>query len=240
MKKNKLIILGLALFIFSACEKETTAGLSKVTNYPLIEVSGAPVVFVAEGGSFTDPGVSATENGATIPVETTANGVYRGGSTLDVSRADRYDITYTATNVDGFDGTSNRRVYVVKTGDMVKSIEGLYTSTIVRNGALKFSNLKYVLVWKNDDGTYEFSCGFGGYYEIGTNYGLGYKSGGCKVTANDIAANDFTITDFSNDGFGGKVTDATLTVDPASKKMVLTSEWSFGYSFEVELTQVEL
>ena len=39
--------------------------------------------------------------------------------------------------------------------------------------------------------------------EIGTGYGLGYKSGGCIVTANDIASNDFSITDYSNDGFGG-------------------------------------
>lgn len=230
----------MALFAFTGCEKETSAGLSKVTNYPLIEVSGSPVVFVPEGGTFTDPGVSATENGATIPVITSANGVYRGGSTFDANRADRYDFKYTATNVDGFDGTSSRRVYVVNTGDMVNSIEGLYTSTIIRNGALRFSDLKYVLVWKNDDGTYEFSCGFGGYYEIGTNYGLGYKSGGCKVTANDIAANDFSITDFSNDGFGGAITNAALTVDAANKKMILTSEWSFGFSWEVELTQVSL
>ena len=110
----------------------------------------------------------------------------------------------------------------------------------MRNGDPKFSNLEYVLVWKNDDGTYEFSCGFGGYYEIGTNYGLGYKSGGCVVTATSIPLNTYSITDFSNDGFGGAITDAKLTADPVTKTLNLTCEWSYGYSFDVELTQVAL
>lgn len=240
MKKINLTILGLAFLLFSACNKENTAGKSRVTNYPLITVVGDNVVFVPQGGTFTDPGVSATENGAEIDVATSVSGAYRGGSSLDLSMADCYDITYTATNADGFNGSSGRRVYVVETGDMVSSIEGLYTSTIVRNGDPKFSDLEYVLVWKNDDGTYEFSCGFGGYYEIGTGYGLGYKSGGCVVTATDIPTNTYSITDFSNDGFGGAITDVKLTADPATKTLNLTCEWSYGYSFDVELTQVAL
>ena len=240
MKKINLTILGLAFLLFSACDKETTADKSRVTNYPLITVVGDNVVFVPQGGTYADPGVSATENGAEIEVATTVSGAYRGGSSLDLSKADCYDVTYTATNADGFDGSSERRVYVVETGDMVNSIEGLYTSTIVRNGDPKFSDLEYVLVWKNDDGTYEFSCGFGGYYEIGTGYGLGYKSGGCVVTATSIPLNTYSITDFSNDGFGGAITDAKLTADPVTKTLKLTCEWSFGYSFDVELTQVAL
>lgn len=237
---KKLIILVIVAFAFGSCEKETTAGLSRVTNYPLFDVKGGSTVFVAKGETFEDPGVIATENGSEIPVVSSVSGAYRGGTSVDPAVSDCYDVAYKATNKDGFDGTTHRTVYVVETGDMVNSIEGLYTSTIVRNGQLRFSDLEYVLVWKNDDGTYEFSCGFGAYYEIGTAYGLGYKSGGCIVTANDISANDFSITDFSNDGFGGEITDAKLTVDPVSKKMVLTSEWSFGFSWEVELTQVQL
>ncbi|MDB4107613.1 DUF5011 domain-containing protein [Bacteroidia bacterium] len=237
---KKIIILIIVAFAFTACEKETTGGLSKVTNYPLFELEGGDVVFLAKGEAYNEPGIIATENGEEIPVVNSVSGAYRNGDVLDPSVSDCYDLMYTATNADGFDGTAHRTVYVVETGDMVSSIEGLYTSTIVRNGALRFSDLSYVLVWKNDDGTYEFSCGFGGYYEIGTGYGLGYKSGGCIVTANDIASNDFSITDYSNDGFGGDITNATLTVDAATKTMNLVSDWSFGYTFEVELTQVEL
>ena len=240
MKKFNLTILGLAFLLFSACDKETTADKSRVTNYPLITVVGDNVVFVSQGDTYTDPGVSATENCAEIEVTTSVSGAYRGGSSLDLSKADCYDITYTATNADGFNGSSGRRVYVVETGDMVNSIAGLYTSTIVRNGTLKFIDLEYVLVWKNEDGTYEFSCGFGGYYEIGTSYGLGYKSGGCVETATSIPLNTYSITDFSNDGFGGAVTDAKLTADPVTKTLNLTCEWSYGFSFDVELTQVAL
>jgi hypothetical protein len=240
MKKINLILLGLAFLGFSACEKENTEGLSRVTNYPLFDVSGSSTVYVEEGGSFTEPGVVATENGEEIEVTTTASGAYRGGNILDLNKADRYNLTYKATNADGFDGSASRTVWVYKTGDLTSSIEGLYTSTIVRNGQLRFSNLENVLIWKNDDGTYELSCGFGAYYEIGTNYGLGYKSGGAVITANDIATNDFSFTPFSNDGFGGACEMTSMTVDAANKTVSFVVEWSFGYTFEVELTQVEL
>lgn len=242
MKKINLIILGLAFLGFSACEEETTAGLSKVTNYPLIEVAGPGTVYVPEGGTFTDPGVTATENGVEIDVKTTASGTYRGGSALDMNKADKYEVTYTATNADGFDGTASRTVWVYNTGDLINSIEGLYTATVVRNGSTgpQYTDMEYILIWKNDDGTYEMSCGIGAYYELGRGYGPGYKSGGAVITANNILLNDFDVTDFSNDGFGGACEMTALTVDALNKKINYTTEWSFGYTFVTELTQVEL
>ena len=52
---------------------------------------------------------------------------------------------------------------------MVDNIAGLYKSTIVRNDELKFSDLGYVIVYKNDDGTYGMSCAIGSYYENGNS-----------------------------------------------------------------------
>jgi hypothetical protein len=40
----------------------------------------------------------------------------------DENRPDRYDVVYTATNKDGYDGMSGRTVYVVETGDLVNDI----------------------------------------------------------------------------------------------------------------------
>ncbi len=240
MKTFKIIIAILAVGVFASCEKVTTGDVARETQYPLFEVEGDDPMFLALGTPFVEPGVNATEGSNNIAVKTTVLGAYRGGTTVDANVSDCYDLTYSATNKDGFEGTASRRVYVVETGDLVTNIAGLYTSTIVRNGALRFSNLKYVLIWKNSDGTYELSCGFGAYYQIGTNYGLGYKSSGAVITANNIPLNDFTITDFSNDGFGGAVTNAAMTVDPINKKINFSCDWSFGYTFEVELTQVAL
>lgn len=229
-------------FAISSCDKETTEGLSSVTNYPLITMDGDNPTFVAKGASFVDPGVMATENGAEIDVVTTASGAYRGGSTLDVNVSDWYDVTYTATNKDGFDGTAHRDVYVVETGDLVNSIEGLYTCTVIRNGttSAQYTDMEYVLVWKKDDGTYEMSCGIGAYYQLGRGYGNGYRSGGAVIKANDISANDFEFTTFQNNGFKGDTDISTMTVDPVTKTISYTSEWAFGYTFEVVLTQVAL
>lgn len=241
MKKINIILLGLAFLGFSACEKETTAGLSRVTNYPLIDVAGSNTVFVPQGGAFIDPGVSATEDGATIPVITTASGVYRGGTTLDLNIADRYNLTYTATNKDGFDGTASRSVWVYNTGDLVNSIEGLYVSTVARNGSSPpaYQNMKYILIWKNADGTYEMSCAFGGWYEYGRALGSGFVSPGGTITANNIATNDFTFgPTTTNAYFGGDVDITDVKVDAATKTITVTTDWSFGYTFVSTLTQV--
>lgn len=241
MKKINLILVGLAFLGFSACEKETTEGLSRVTNYPIIEVAGDATVFVPQGGTFTDPGVSATEEGQSIPVTTSASGVYRGGATLDPNVADRYNVTYTATNKDGFNGTSTRSVWVYNTGDLVNSIEGLYVSTVARNGSSPpaYQNMKYILIWKNADGTYELSCGFGGWYEYGRALGPGFVSPGGIITANDIATNDFTFgPTFTNSYFGGTVDITDVNVDPVAKTITVTADWSFGFTFVSTLTQV--
>lgn len=240
MKTFNIIIALLAVGFFASCEKDTTGGLARETQYPLFEVSGDDPMFLELGTTWSEPGVIAKEGSNNLAVTTTVQGAYRGGTAVDGNVSDRYDISYSATNKDGFAGSASRTVYVVETGDLVNSITGLYTSTIIRNGVLRFSNLPYVLIWKNSDGTYELSCGFGAYYEIGTNYGLGYKSGGAVITANDISANDFTFAPFSNDGFGGAAEMTSMTVDAANKKINFVTDWSFGYTFEVELTQVEI
>ena len=149
MKKINLILLGLAFLGFSACEKETTEGLSKVTNYPLFDVSGASTVYVEEGGSFTDPGVVATENGQEIEVTTTASGYTGGGNTL-VASADpvlsgdtacvkfntttwgssasftaRGCLIYNTTSITGF--TANRSVCAVNFGSDKTVTSGTFT-----------------------------------------------------------------------------------------------------------------
>ena len=46
--------------------------------------------------------------------------------------------------------------------------------------------------------------------------GLVYKSRGFVVTALSISLNTYSIADFSNDGFGGAITDSKLTAVPVT------------------------
>ena len=79
----KKIIITLFFFIgilLVGCESENTANVSKVTNYPLVEILGNDPILVKKGSVYTDPGAKATEGGKTIPYTTSVAGIYKGGS----------------------------------------------------------------------------------------------------------------------------------------------------------------
>ncbi|MFP9115300.1 BT_2262 family domain-containing protein [Flavobacterium sp. RHBU_3] len=244
----KLSILGLGLALtLASCSPEDPIG-SKVTYYPLITVNGDDFMSVEEGGTFNDPGAVATIGDEEVPVTTTYEGRFRGqtyNSTLGTSVADLYTASYAATNEDGFDGVATRTIYVGNTGDLVTSIEGLYRSTVTRNGALtaQYTDMEYVLIWKNSDGTYEISDAFGGYYDLGRAYGVGYITPGGVIVANDIPTNNFSFPGTQyNSGFGAPSEITAMTVDPATNSIDLTVVWTTTttYTFQIHLDQVQL
>lgn len=246
LKIMKNIFITLFLFcslLFVSCENEDTANISSVTNYPLISVNGDDPVFVQKGNPYNDPGALATEGSNEIPFTTTSTGNYRGSSSLNTNLIDSYSVIYTATNKDGFQASGTRTVWVYNNGDLVNSIEGIYTSTVARGGATsaQYTNMKYVLIWKNDNGTYEMSDGLGGYYNIGRNYGVTYAAGPTVITANNIQSNDFTISNFGVGLFGGNTVVSDFSVDSTAKTISFTSTWdgSGNGTFKVTLTQVQ-
>jgi hypothetical protein len=249
-----LLIFGIGAF-FVSCEEDSTSDVSKVTKYPLITVLGDEVIFVPQGGVFTDPGAIATEGGEEIPYVVTAEGLYRGGTTLNTNVADKYLVKYTATNTDGFSISGLRTVVVYPpTGDLVNSIEGVYVSTVRRNGSLlnpaqgSSVNMKYVYIWKNTDGTYGVSDAIGGWYELGRNLGHTSAIKGGIINAVSIPANTFTFPgapgNLTNEYFGGVAELTSLTVNPVTKTLVLGSHWlappASIYNFESTLVQVQL
>lgn len=244
-KIYNLIIIGI-IILFTSCEKDVddTKDLSSITYYPEFTVTGDAEIIHSLGTPFVDPGVTAEEDGKALDVTTKVIGEMKGysGTTVNTDVADKYSITYSAQNSDGFFGSASRTVYVAKTGDLVNSIEGIYTSYIERNGEVgnpQYTDLQYVLIWKNTDGTYGLSDGIGGYYALGRGYGPNYRAGGCTITANNIATNDFTCTQFGVGAFGGVCTITSMTVDPGTKTINFTSSWDAGYVFVVTLTQVQ-
>lgn len=242
---NKYVALCtmLAAVVLSSCDDDRES-ISRVTYYPDFDFMGASEIIHQLGTPFTDPGVTASEAGADIAVSSSASGVYRFGSSLDVDVSDMYHITYSATNKDGFEGSVSRDVYVVNNGDLVNSIEGIYTATVVRNGVSspQYENLGYIIIWKNSDGTYEVSDAIGGYYDKGRGYGNNYIAPGLVITANDISANDFTYSDHAVRTFGGDIVTSGMTVDAGAKTINYLDSWTIGstvYDFDVTLTQVD-
>jgi hypothetical protein len=251
MKKIIIASLIFATAFFTACDEKDTANVSKTTNYPIITVQGDELVFVPQGATYVDPGVVAMEGSNEIETVTTAVGKYRGATTLDTNITDEYVLTYTATNADGFNGTASRRVIVYKTGDLINSIEGVYTSTVRRNGTLlpasqgSSVDIKYIYIWKNNDGTYGVSDAFGGWYALGRNIGITSATQG-GIIAGDVATQTFTFpgNPLTNEYFGGVANINGLTVNPVTKTVVLSCAWlappATNYQFESTLTQVQL
>jgi hypothetical protein len=244
--KSTIYIMLVFLLPMTGCEDESSAGLSRVTYFPDFTYNGDALVFVEKGTAFDDPGVTATEQGNTIPVDVSASGMYFGETSLDTSNPDIYTVTYAATNQDGFEGTQSRTVIVAGQGDLVSDLEGLYTSTVVRNGVsgAAYTDMEYVVIRKIGDNEYELSDGIGGYYDLGRAYGPTYAAQPATFTANNIATNDFTFgPTFAVGTFGGEVELTAMTVNAASKTITFKSVWEADatteYTFNVTLKQVE-
>jgi len=241
---NLIIILG-ALFLAS-CENDPGIDPSVETFLPKIEVIGSSNVTLPCGTtSYTDPGVNATENGVAVTPTVTIASRYFGSTAVD--GPDVYDYSYAYSNVDSIPGVAFKTVFIAPcNGDMVTNIEGLYTSTVVRTSAAgavltapQYTNMKYVLIRKTGPNTYKISDAIGGWYEFGRSLGVAYAAPGASITANNIAANDFTYdTPATVNGFGGTATLTGFTVDAANKKIVMSSSWTLGFKFVATLTQV--
>ncbi len=244
MKKIVISFITLfALFVVTSCDKDTTGGISRITYFPTFEVVGGTATdYVATGSDYTVPEATATEDGVELPVTTTVSSLIQGASSFDVNVADFYTITYTATNSDGYPGSTSKDVIVYTQGDFVNSIEGLYTSTVVRNGSAsaQYTDMAYILIYK-EGSDYVISDYIGGYYDLGRGYGYAYAATGPTITVNDIATSNVVINgnSFGVGAFGGIASITSFTIDAANKTILFTTDWDSGYVFEVTLVQVQ-
>jgi len=240
----KLTFLLGVLISAGACNNEPeVSNISRITYFPIFSYEGGDLALIPCSSDFQIPPISASEAGQELPLTVKTKGISGTVPSVDINKADIYVETTTAINSDGFPASVERTFWVACTGDLVNSIEGLYTSTVVRNGSVsaQYTDLQYVLIRKVGANQYEVSCAIGGYYEFGRAYGDAYRAPGVIVTANNIATNDFSFSGPVPVGaFGGACTMTTMTVDPATKTIVFESDWDAGYHFVVTLTQVPL
>lgn len=190
MKKILFIFLALSL-ILSSCEEEASKGVSKITNYANMTVKGADPLFWEIGTAFVDPGCVAVEAGTDISTNITVE------SNVNANKVGRYNITYNVLNQDGFPASASRTVYVYKSTD---PRNGYYTSKSVRsyNGGAYTTRGPWansIMVLGNGSDELWIEDLIGGWYYIGSKYGIDYATAG--VAKFDTSANPNTMTSLS-------------------------------------------
>lgn len=250
MKKQiKYIALVFIGIMGLSCEPDkVTEGISDITYFPEFDYQGDEVILSTCGIPFAEPGVTASENGASIPVTQKISTLLSGESPSTVpTTADRYTINYTAVNKDGYPAEASRTIWTACAGDLETSVEGLYTSTVFRSGVSgpQYTNMKYILIRKvaGSANKFEISDAIGGWYQLGRALGDEYRAPGLIITAD--GAGGFTLSGSPVvGGFGGAVTPKSITVDKAAKTVVITTSWDAGggtvYEFVATMKQVSI
>jgi hypothetical protein len=248
MRKNKLFLMAFFAMGLAACERdlETEGVTKKITYYPVIEMAGEPEYVLPFGADFEDPGATATEQGNPIEVTTSITGTYfnLAPSSLNTSSPDIYNLIYSATNQDGYSGSVSRAITILPpTGDLVNSLEGVYTMTVARTPAggpanADYTDREYGYIVKVGENQYQISDGIGGYYDFGRAYGPGYAALGGVIQFEDGVAS--VVSNPEVGGFGGVAPISAINVDAGAKTVSFKAgPWS-GYTFDVTFKQVEL
>lgn len=158
-----LMLIG-SIFGLTGCQDITTEDHSVYTYYVAFEMLGDPLILVAVGDSYTDPGVIATEKGVDVTAAITVS-----GDVVDPNTIGLYKINYSGTNVDGFETSVTRTVIVCNpaiTTDIsgtYKSATGTYRKNLTSGAETTYSGWP-VIITKIAPGFFSVSDFFGGYY----------------------------------------------------------------------------
>lgn len=232
--KNKIIIIltvALAMLTVVSCEKETTAGFTRITYYPTLEVLGNPVVIVDKGSTYVDAGAKSILNGEDISSQVVVK------STVDTSKPGIYKVNYTVTNADGFSVQGSRTVYVKDpTPSLLES--GEYTvaagSYRLRQGTkINYSGYP-IIILQMQPGVFYTTDFLGGYYEYRAGYGDAYAAKGYfKLNAD----NSISLVSSAVAGWGDALSALVGGVyDPVAKSIYWDAQYA-GMSFFVTQTK---
>lgn len=235
--KSKFNIIVSALIVgavmsLSSCSEES-AGISKVTTFPVITLKGNTSIGVAKGQPYVDPGFTALEGTNDISSKVLVKG------SVDVNISGPYKLIYEATNSDGFKRSVERTVIVYdKSSISSVDISGNYSSTIKRKvvstGVLASRGPFTIVVTKLADGLFQIDDLLGGWYYYGSNYGVGYAGLGYIVLKadNTISIAYSTIPSWSD----SVKFYATSAYDPATGKIFLNSMMNAATNYEFAVT----
>lgn len=227
MKKNIFYIMLLLLtsaVTFSSCDDDSSAGVTKITYYPVLTLNGDATMYVDKGAAFTDPGCAGEMNGEDISSQIKVSG------SVDTSKSGIYTLTYSATNADGFSASASRTVVVT---DPTDAHEGVFTTTSVTcNGSNKYDGHYEIIILGNGDGTYSVTDLLGGWYAQGRAYGDNYAMKGVVTIADD---GTMTLKSSHIAGWGDSLVDFSGKYDAATGTYTWDSEYVQSMKFHIVL-----
>ncbi|MBV4358178.1 immunoglobulin-like domain-containing protein [Pinibacter aurantiacus] len=118
------ILVAAASLILGSCRKyspvsnDQNVGISKITYYPIVTIKGEHLMILKQGDAYTDPGVDATIKDQ--PVTPVVSG------SVNTAVPAVYNITYSATNEDGFSASDWRTVVVIGNDVAANDFSGTY------------------------------------------------------------------------------------------------------------------
>lgn len=227
MKKNIFYIMLLLLAsatTFTSCDDESSAGVTRITYYPVLTLQGDGTMHVDKGTTFVDPGCAAEMNGEDFSSQVVVSG------TVNTAKSGIYTLTYSAVNADGFSAYTSRTVIVTDPKD---AKEGVFvTSSVTCNGSTKYDGNYDIVITSNDDGTYHVSDLLGGWYAQGRGYGDNYAMNGNVSFAED---GSMTLLDSSIAGWGDSLVDFSGKFDAATSTYTWDAEYVSSMKFHVVL-----
>lgn len=183
MKKN-LIYVAMSLLVMlmiASCDDNSTEGVTRITEYPILTLEGDATVIVDKGTAYEEPGYSAIHGDEDVTSQVVVK------SNVDVDKSGSYTITYTITNADGLSASASRKVVVLDPNDPV---EGLYytspESYCNTSGSIAYLGGSYpVLITRVSDDTYLVDDFLGGFFCYLAGYGSDYEMFGDISVADD-------------------------------------------------------
>jgi hypothetical protein len=143
---TQLFICFFAIAGVLSCKKQNdfnyapgTVGISKIVYFPSIAIKGDRLIILNEGGTYTDPGVTALLNGNSTQ--------YSTAGSVNTSMPGVYVLSYTAVNPQGFSASDFRTVVVIGNDVAGNDFSGTYarTSNNVTSTWTKTSNGVYTV-----------------------------------------------------------------------------------------------
>ncbi len=224
------MVFVLAAAGFSSCDDESTAGYTRITYYPTLEVLGESELIVAKGEAYVDAGAYAELNGEDVTSQVIVE------SNVNTSVGGVYSVSYKITNEDGFFVTGSRTVYVVdQTPSIITSgshtiASGTHRINLNSDARTDFSGYT-ITILQVEPGVFYISDFMGGYYDQRAGYGSNYAMTGYFQLNAD---NTITPTSSYVAGWGDSMdVMTTSSVDPSTGQISYSLEYAGFLEFNV-------
>lgn len=132
----QLMVVLVSGLLFTSCDADSSANVSKVTYYANLTMHGDAFVLLTQGQTYTENGVDAEADGQKLEVKI--------AGTVDTNKPGVYKLTYSALNSDGFPASVVRTVVILSNQPSTINLEGSFVRGANVNNVTKLEDRKYI------------------------------------------------------------------------------------------------